>query len=79
MYWSPIHFYIFSLHTCIKKYLVCDLNSVEDPDVREYLKKDFTNKKRRGQQHEQEATPSFTSFGQYFNNLARSRSNLPKN
>ena len=38
----------------------------------------FKNKKRRGQQHEQEATPSFTSFGQYFNNLVRSGSNLPK-
>ena len=35
-------------------------------------------KKRRGQQHEQEATLSSTSFGQYFNNLGGYGGNLPE-
>ena len=33
-------------------------------------------KKRRGQQHEQEATPSSTSFGKYFNNFGGYGGNL---
>ena len=54
------------------KYLFCDLNSVQDPEVHAYFQEERTRilQKRRGQQHEQEATHSFTSFEQYFNNFA---------
>ena len=63
------------------KYLFCDLNLVQDPKVRAYFQEKRTRilqKKRHGQQHEQEDTLSFTSFGQYFNNLGGSGGNLPE-
>ena len=62
------------------KSLFCDLRSVQDPEVREYFQEERTRilQKRRGQQHEQEANLSSTSFGQYFNNFGGSRDNLPE-
>ena len=62
------------------KYLFCDLNSVQDPELRAYFQEERTRilLKKRGQQHEQEVTPSSTSFRQYFNNLCGFGGNLPE-
>ena len=53
---------------------------MQDPEVRTYFQEKRTRilQKKCGQQHEQEATPSSTSFGQYFNNLGGSGGNLPE-
>ena len=47
------------------KYLFCDLNSVQNSEVCAYFQEKRARilQKRRGQQHEQEATRSSTKFG----------------
>ena len=42
MHWSPIHFLYILVTYMHKKYFVCDLNSVQDPDVREYFQEERT-------------------------------------
>ena len=39
---TNIFLYILVTYTCIKKYLVCDLSSEQDSDVREYFQEEQT-------------------------------------
>ena len=63
-----------------KQILFCDVNSIEDPNVREHfqIEKAHILQKRSHQQQNQQAPPPPTLFGQYFNNFCGSGSNLPE-
>ena len=62
------------------KILFCDLNSIEYPNVCEHFQAEKARilQKRSHQQQNQQIPPPSTSFGQYFNNLCGSGSNLPE-
>ncbi|KAI3463838.1 hypothetical protein Pfo_020501 [Paulownia fortunei] len=62
------------------KILLKDLNSINDPNLREF----FQNEQsiimlKRAQQHSQESQSSFGSFGQYFDDLVEPENDLSKN
>uniref|UniRef100_A0A0D3DBE2 No apical meristem-associated C-terminal domain-containing protein n=1 Tax=Brassica oleracea var. oleracea TaxID=109376 RepID=A0A0D3DBE2_BRAOL len=62
------------------KILFCDLNSIEYPNVCEHFQAEKARilQKRSHQQQNQQIPPLSTSFGQYFDNLCGSGSNLPE-
>lgn len=61
------------------KILFCDVDSIKDPKIRAYMQSEKNRilLERSEEQQAQQPPQTSTSFGQFFNNLSGSGSDLP--